>query len=202
MGSRVRSLLLSSSLLLLTPGIARAQARLTLDVRAGAAVPAGSFRNGPLEGGSIAAAPAFGLHFGLRRNRWLDLYAGFSQLRFGCAEDGCAGAGDLVSTMWDLGFHIRPRSGPWGPWLRVGAVMGGTEIELPGPLGEGGSGVVEEVSDLGIGGEFGFGWRVRLADSFGLSPGVRYTLVNQMLDRDVTFRMRYWVADLGLVVGF
>jgi hypothetical protein len=193
-------LLLMPSVLLSAPSAAEGQARLTLDVRGGVSVPSGSFETGPLEGGSIDAGPAFGLHFALRRNRWLDLYAGFSQTRFGCEEDGCAGAGDLVSTVWDLGFQVRPNASPWGPWLRVGVVVGGTEIELPPEGGD--SGVVEKVTDLGVGGEFGLGWHVRLADAFGLSPGVRYTHVNQRLDSDVTFRMRYWVADLGFILGF
>jgi hypothetical protein len=79
-------------------------------------------------------------------------------------------------------------------------VVGGTEIERAGSSEE--DPVVKEVSDLGVGGELGLGWRVRLADSFGLSPGIRYTHVNQRLDPDVTFRMRTWVVDLGLVLGF
>jgi hypothetical protein len=57
-------------------------------------------------------------------------------------------------------------------------------------------------SDVGVGGEAGIGVRVPLRDGVALSPGVRYALVNSRLDDDTLLRLRYWVADVGLVVGF
>jgi hypothetical protein len=195
---------------LLAPDPASAQARLSLELRGGWTLPAGSFTTGPREGGDIEGAPAFGLHFTLRRNRWLDLHAGFSQLRFGCEADGCVGEGELVSTAWDLGTHIRLRPGPWGPWIRVGLVLGGIELDLPEPAGppeppEGGArthGPLHVASDTGVGGELGLGWRIRLADGWGLNPGLRYSFLKSRADDGTAFRMRYWVADVGLVLGF
>lgn len=186
---------------LLGSGELSGQARLALDVRGGASIPAGSFTRGPRQGGDLDAAPAFGLHFDLRRGRWWGLYAGFSQLRFGCEDDGCRPGGELVSTTWDVGGHLRFRPGPWGPWARVGLVFARVESELPADPGSVADGV-DEPSKLGIGAEVGVGWRLRVADRLGVSPGVRYTRVDSRLDRDTRFRMRYWVADLGVVLGF
>ena len=196
---------LALSISAILPEAAEGQERLTLDLRAGASVPAGSFTTGPVSSGAIDAAPAFGLHFALRQNRWLDVYAGFSQLRFGCEADGCVGPGELVSTAWDLGFHVRPVMGPWGPWFRVGVVFAVLEASLPASSGgDPGVGSAPErfASSSSLGGEAGLGWRIRLADAIGLSPGIRYTQVNSRLDEDRMFRMRYWVADIGLVFGF
>jgi len=201
----VRSLLgLALAIAAILPEGAVAQARLTLDLRAGGSIPVGSFKTGPLSGGSIEAAPAFGLHFALRQSRWLDVYAGFSQLRFGCKADGCVDPGELVSTAWDLGVHVRPVAGPWGPWFRAGVVIAGIEANLPtGPGGAPGSGDgVPRTSGTSLGGEVGVGWRIRLANAVGLSPGIRYTRVDSRLDGDLRFDMRYWVADIGLVLGF
>lgn len=130
----------------------------------------------------------------------MGLYAGFSQLRFGCAEDGCRDGGELVSTLWDVGGYVRFRPGPWGPWSRLGVVFARVESELPAP------GAAQEgaapASDLGVGVEIGVGWRLRVADRLGVSPGLRYALVDSRLDADTVFHMRYWVADFGVVVGF
>lgn len=183
---------------LLHPGEVRGQARLAMEVRGGASIPAGAFTEGPRRGGELEAAPAFGLHFALRRNRWTGLYAGFSQLRFGCVDDGCREGGELVSTAWDLGGHLRFRPGPWGPWARLGVVFARVESELPPREGSG----PPPASELGVGGEAGVGWRIRLADRLGLNPGVRYTRLDSRLDEDTVFRMRYWVADVGVVLGF
>lgn len=133
----------------------------------------------------------------------MGLYAGFSQLRFGCVDDGCREGGKLVSTAWEVGGNLRLRSGPWGPWVRLGLALAHVESDYPA------SGAVEEpagsgsrASDLGVGGEVGVGWRIQVADGVGLAPGVRYARLDTRLDPDTVFRMRYWVAELGVVLGF
>ena len=57
-----------------------------------------------------------------------------------------------------------------------------------------------EVSDLGVGGELGAGFRVRLTERLGVNPGVRFALLNTRLEDGDLLRMRYWVVDVGLVV--
>lgn len=193
-------LLLSSSFLVAaTP--AEAQGRLTLELRGGVSVPSGGLGKGPLEAGELGAGPAFGMRFSLRRSRWVDLYAGFSELRFDCGADGCAGDGRLVSTVWNVGANLRARSGLWGPWLRVGLVAGAAEFETADPDG-GSTSTVSRVTDTGVGGEIGTGWRIRLADAWGVSPGVRYSRWDARVDEGTLYRMSYWVADLGLVLAF
>ncbi|HZD06339.1 MAG TPA: hypothetical protein VE173_15620 [Longimicrobiales bacterium] len=179
------------------------QAPLALEVQGGASIPVGPFTRGPRLEGSLDAAPAFGLYFTLRRNRWVGLYAGFSQLRFGCRDDGCTAGGALVSTAWEVGGHLRTSPGPWGPWIRLGLVLTRVESDYPAFAADGvGAASTHQVSDLGVGGELGVGWRIGLTDGVGVNPGVRYAQLDSRLDRDAVLRMRYWVVDLGVVLGF
>src|SRR5687768_14055983 len=137
---------------------ARAQETpLVIEIRAGAALPVGSFRTGPDRGGAIATAPSFGLHFLYRGPSGWGPYVGFSQHRFDCAADGCPGA-QYVATTWDIG--AQRTLGGWG-WLRAGVLFGRLEQELA-------------TSSLSMGAEAGAGLRFPLRGLMALTPGVRF----------------------------
>jgi hypothetical protein len=176
---------------------AAAQSVLVLDVRGGLGIPVGSFSTGPDSGGDVGPAASLGLQFVLRRGSHLGFYAGFTQVRFDCGEDGCPGEGVYVSTAWDLGVHVVPVDAPWSPWIRAGLVLARVERDFR----EGGE-VLQRVSDLGAGGEVGVGFRVPLGRRLTLRPGVRYTVVEADYGDAGTLRMRYLVVDVGLALGF
>lgn len=177
------------------PEPARAQAPLTVEARGGAILPVSGFRTGPEAGGDLAPGASLGVHFALERSGSLHLLFGFSQHRLDCSDDGCAGDGEYVATAWDLGARLDFGSGRAVPWVRVGVTVPRVERDRPEPLDH-------EVSDLGIGAEGGVGLRVGVAGRFHLSPGVRFGAADMGLPSGGTLRMRYVVADIGLVVGF
>jgi hypothetical protein len=187
----------------LTPaGAARAQdlPALVIEMRGGAALPVSSFRTGPDQGGEIVRAPTFGLHFVYRSSAGWGPYAGFSQHRFDCADDGCPGA-EYVATTWDLG--VQRTLGAYG-WIRVGVVFGRLEREfavagVPAADAEVG---VPGVSSLSLGAEGGAGARVPLRGRLALTPGVRYGWLNTRFRDDGLVRMRWVAADLGLAIAF
>ena len=180
--------------LALTAGALSAQGPLSLEVRAGGAAPVGSFHSRT----GAAAGASFGAHFTYVRSARRAFYVGFSQHRFGCRE-GCLPGGDLVSTGWGLGTRLTlsPLSAV-APWLRAGMVFDRVESR-PRADTEGGA---RTVSDLSLGGEVGGGATVRLGPRLSATPGVRYTLLNTRFREEGLVRMRYLVADLGLVIGF
>lgn len=158
-------------------------------------MPVSGFRTGPESGGDLAPGTSIGVHLALERSGGLHFLLGFSQHRMDCSDDGCAGDGEYVSTAWDLGARLDLGSGRAVPWIRVGVTVPRVERDRPEPLDA-------DVSDLGIGAEGGVGLRVSVAGRFHLSPGVRFGAVDLGLPPGGTLRMRYVVADIGLVVGF
>jgi hypothetical protein len=180
---------------LVAPTSARAQAPLALEVRGGAFVPVAGFRTGPEQGGRLGWGPSFGLGFALERSDGLHLLLGFSQHRVDCADDGCGGEGEYVSTAWDLGARLDMGSGVSVPWVRLGLTFPRVERNRPEPFDD-------DVTSLGLGAEAGAGVRLGVAGRFHLSPGIRFGLVDADLPSGGTLRMRYLAADVGLVVGF
>ena len=171
---------------------------LVIEMRGGAALPVSSFRTGPDQGGEIVRAPTFGLHFVYRSSAGWGPYAGFSQHRFDCADDGCPGA-EYVATTWDFGAQ---RTLGLHGWIRAGVLFGRLEREFAGagaPPGEGG---VAGVSSLSLGAEGGAGVRVPLRGRLALTPGLRYGWLNTRFRDDGLMRMRWVAADLGLAIAF
>ena len=166
---------------------------LVIEVRGGAALPVSSFRTGPDQGGDIVRAPTFGLHFVYRSSAGWGPYAGFSQHRFDCADDGCPGA-EYVATTWDFGGQRT--LGRFG-WIRAGVVFGRLEREFA--LGEG---ATAGVSSLSMGAEGGAGVRVPLRGRLALTPGARYGWLNTRFRDGALVQMRWVAADLGLAIAF
>ncbi len=166
---------------------------LAVEGRGGVALPVASFRTGPDQGGKIAPAPAFGVHFVYRGPSGWGPYVGFSQNRFGCRADGCP-RDHYVATDWDLGVQ---RTIGGAGWVRVGAVFGRVEryfetAETP----------LHRTSSLGVGVEAGVGLRVTLPGRIGLTPGVRYSSFNTRFPDDTPLRLRWVSADFGIAFGF
>ena len=171
-----------------------AQGPLSLEARVGASLPVGSYRSATL----AEPGPGFGLHFVYRRSARRSFYIGFDQHRFGCDPESCRGE-DLVSTGWTVGTRLRLRpETAFMPWLGLGMLFD----RLEGELGPADAALADQVSDLGLGGEVGVGALVRVGGRFSASPGVRYRLVNTRFDDAGLVRLRYLVADLGIVLGF
>lgn len=168
---------------------------LNVEARVGAAVPLSSFADGDGVGEGAGAGLGFGVEVTLGGGRRAG-YAGFSQLRFGCAEAGCPAGKPYVATGVNAGVRLALASGarviPW-----VGAGLLTTRVESPGvresPAG---------VSELGFGGEVSAGLWVRAGRSLALSPALRAARVGTDLPGGARLSLRYAVLDLGLALTF
>ena len=171
---------------------------LSVEGRGGMALPVASFASGPDQGGEIGRAPTFGLHFVYRGQSGWGPYVGFSQHRFDCAADGCpAGAGtsarEYVATSWDIG--TQRTVGRWG-WVRAGFLFGRLERDFAGPEGP-----LHRTSSLSLGVEGGLGLNVPIKGRVRLTPGIRYSWLNTRFRDDGFVRMRWFSADVGMVLG-
>ena len=195
-----RSLLVWTALLLgsaTLPGVASGQASLVIESRVGVSIPSGAFSEGP-GGGRLAEAPTVGIQFGLLGGRRTYVTVGFAQVRTDCSRDGCRSR--WVSTQWDAGVRVELTDGAAVPWIRAGIVTPSVEnvpvrLATDGPLQAG-------TSDRGWGGEFGAGMRFPLSERLSLSPGARWVAVDVGRTGEDDLQMRYWVADVGVVVAF
>jgi hypothetical protein len=181
--------------LMATAPEARAQSPLTLQGRVGAMVPVAGFRSGPGAAEELSAALSFGVAFALEGPGGRHLLVGFSQHRLRCRGGACGGEGEYVSTAWDVGYRFDFGSGARIPWARLALTFPRVEVD----------GVAAAESDatrLGIGVEAGAGLRFAVGGPFYLSPGVRFGAADADLRGPGRLRMRYLVADVGLVVGF
>lgn len=179
-----------------SPRAALAQASpLVIEARGGAAIPVSAFADGSRSGEGTSPGVSFGVDFALPGGGRFFPYVGFSQNRFKCQDAGCPAGGRYVAT----GFHggIRTAPLPTGlviPWLRVGVVTAHVETDAF-------SGVAAGRSEIGLGGEVGVGVHVG-SGPVALSPAVRFVAVNAELPGGALLRMRYLVADLGVVLAF
>ena len=178
---------------------------LQVEVRGGAAVPAQEFADPGGLAGEADPGASFGVHFSLAQGH-LSWYVGFSESRFACGGAACGE--DFVSTGWDLGVRLNLASGPVIPWIKIGTTAQIAEGRLTDPLLDPLPGEVVPTfpaeSSRAWGLEVGAGVMLRVAERFGLNPGVRYLTVNTSFSgRDVgALNIRAWVVDLGLVLGF
>lgn len=195
---RFPSVLLPVLLVAALPTQGAGQAPLVLDVRGGVAVPVATGESGPAT--KLEAGASYGLHLAFLRGPRSAFYVGFTQHRFGCGQGTCAEGGALVSTGWDVGTRLAFPLGALVPWIRLGVVFDRVEGDF-GDFG-GATAPVRRVSDLAAGAEAGIGAVAAVGGRFSVNPGVRYTVLNTRFPEEGLLRMRYLVADLGIVIGF
>jgi len=172
------------------------ESALVVEARGGLAVPVGSFATGSRPGEGTEPAASFGVDFALPGGGRLTPYVGFAQNRFGCADAGCASDGRYVATGFHGGFRIAPfPTGALIPWIRIGGVTTHVETDALGGANAG-------RTKLGVGGEVGAGIHIQGTSQIALNPAVRLAAVNAKLPGGSLLRMRYLVADLGLVLTF
>ncbi|NJD18425.1 MAG: hypothetical protein FIA95_03980 [Gemmatimonadetes bacterium] len=168
---------------------------LPVEARFGAAVPVSSFSGGAGIGEGATSGAGFGVEATLGAG-WRAGYAGFSQLRFGCRDAGCAEGDPYVATGVNAGLRIALAPGArLIPWVGVGALT--TRVESPGVRGS-----PEGVSALGFGGEVAGGLWVRASRYLALTPAVRVSRVGTELPGGERLSLRYVVVDLGLALTF
>lgn len=184
------------ALLPFAPDASAQAARFALEFRGGGTLPTAPFADGARPGEGAAAGPSFGLSFGVTARPGRTTMVGFSQHRFACEDAGCDPDGTWVATNVEIGFRYNLRVDPnLMPWIRVGGLT--TRVELDAHPD-----YRDALSDLGYGGEIGAGLLLAPNRTLAFSPGVRFTAVNTGLPGGGLLRMRYVVADLGLVVAF
>lgn len=171
-------------------------APLSVEARLGVAAPVSSFADGTSTGEGTSAGPAFGVEVAMGGTGWRTLYAGFGQLRFGCADAGCRSGEPYVATGVNAGVRLTlSRAHRLLPWIGVGALT--TRVESPGagasPAG---------VSTLGFGGEVAAGIWVAASRYLALAPAVRWSRVGTELPGGASLSLRYVVVDLGLALTF
>lgn len=172
-------------------------AALSVEWRGGVAVPLASFADGSEVGEGTGAGPAFGVEVAFRGGQGRrTLYAGFSQLRFGCDAAGCPAGEPYVATGVNAGLRLTLLpSHRVLPWIGVGALT--TRVESPGVRGS-----PPGVSTLGYGGEISAGLYLSVGRSVAFTPSVRFTGAGTELAGGAPLSLRYLVADLGLVLAF
>lgn len=171
-------------------------APLILEVHGGGVVPVGSFQDGSGPGEGTTAGSSLAVTFAIPSAGRRTLYAGFSQHRFGCEDAGCQPGGRYVATGFNVGlrFALLQRRGTI-PWIRIGAITTRVETgDLPG--------ADAGVSDLGFGGEIGFGVHIGANRAVALSPMLLASAIDSELPGGSTLSLRYLTAQLGVAVSF
>lgn len=169
---------------------------LSLQVRVGATVPAGGFRDPVTDwDGDGGEAVSFGAMLTLSRGRIVNPYLGIGEHRVSCDATTCGGERDLTLSGFDLGTRIFPLGrGSWAPWLRVGAVRYAIESSGPGTA-------EEETASGSWGVEAGAGLEIHVTGDLLVSPGARWIRMDGDLPSG-DLRFRSFVVDLGVVLGF
>jgi hypothetical protein len=199
----VRTLsLLAVSLLLLhaSPRGSWAQeGAFAFQIRGGGFVPLGELRNAH-EGweGKAGADVGFGMGFTFPLRGRVGTYLGFTQYRFSCDEELCPEGEAWKATGFDLALRF-----VMGGDRRVRTwVQGGLHTHRLESLVFQGEETTEIASRAGGGIEVGGGVLIRVGERASLAPGLRYGLGTVPFRGHEDVRLRYLVADLGLVIGF
>lgn len=170
---------------------------LVLELHGGAANPVDPFRRDLPSVDDPSTGFEYGARLALRTGGLVSLYAGFSQLRFGCGSAACPGDDDLISTGWELGLRLSGSVFGVEPLIQVGPVF--TKVEaVTGRSPE----AATEISDLAFGGEVGIGLAIPVATRVAVRPMVRFQAINAQLPQSGFFRLRHAVFELGLGFGF
>lgn len=174
-----------------------AQERPAVEVRAGAVVPMGGFRDGLVAATQLRSGPSFTVFLSIPRRERSTILLGFGQQHLGCSGSACGGAGTLVSTSWNAGMRWFFRPGRVGPWVRAALLLDRSEATF---LEDGSS--VRRASYLGIGAEVGAGVAYDIRERIRLLPGVRLAAIDTRFPDFGPLRMRYAVADVAVVFSF
>jgi len=171
-------------------------APLSVEARIGSAIPVSSFASGSGVGEGTTSGAALGVEVALGGAGWRTLYAGFSQLRFGCADAGCPEGEPYVATGVNAGVRVALHRGHRVlPWVGVGVLT--TRVESPGtPASDPG------VSSLGLGSEVSAGLWIGAGRSVAFVPAVRWSRVGTELPGGASLSLRYVVVDVGLALAF
>lgn len=203
-GARLNRLgvLVLTSISLLGPGpvpLGAQEGAFAFEIRGGAAVPISSFRSGD-EGwaGEIRGGPSFGMGFTFPAPGPFGLFLGFGQRRFECAGDGCRKGSTWESTGFDVALRLVVGSRRIRPWVRGG--LHTHRVEGQGVEGDGAA--IELKSEGGAGYEFGGGLLIAIGERTSVSPGFHYGSGSAPFPDRPDLRLAYFVADLGLVLGF
>lgn len=192
-----RTALLTLAAVALLPTTGAAQARWSLDVRAGAAFPTEDLGAVELDTGL-----GFEATVGYRLLPHLSAYAGWDWHRFG-AGDALATGGELEETGYAAGFRFEhPFAGETGNGpayrLRAGVTFNHLEVEDDG-------GDIVADSGHGAGFELGAGVTFPLGDEWRLAPGLRWRTLTRDLEagsvsEEVT--LSYLALEVGLTWWF
>lgn len=177
-------------------GLAAQDPVLTVSADPGITIPFGDFSSGTDPGEGVGSGASVGVTFTLHGDGWRSWYGGFSQKRFACEGAGCSVGDDYRATDFHLGvLAVLVRRRPIQPFLKLGAVTTRVETRsLPAPDGG--------VSDLGFGGEAGFGVGLKPQSLITVTPSVTATRVNSTLPGGESLQMRYLTATLAIVFRF
>ena len=197
----VQLVVLCSLIWLLVPvGAASGQeGAFAFELRGGGAFPLGSFRSGD-DGwaGEVRTSTAFGMGFTLPGPGPLGTYLGFGQRRFECREPTCPSGKEWTSTGFDVALRLVLGRGPVRRWLRGGF----HNLRLVGTVRDHDGGTARVTAAGGGGIEAGGGLLVSIGRRTSLSPGVRYGWGEVPFPGRGKMRLRYFAADIGLVLGF
>jgi hypothetical protein len=168
---------------------------LTVEARAGYAVPTGDFANSA-EGFVADAGPALGVAVVVHPIPALGVFVGYQQLRFGCAP--CAGAGlddsaVLAGTEGGLHVSIPVEFAGAVPWLRASALYHSLAF----------SGMGDRMTSdpaFGFGGAAGVS--VPVLGRLEVSPGIRFMAVPAHFDFTVLPDRSVDVTAVSFDLGF
>jgi hypothetical protein len=198
----LRSFLLTGSFLFLgfqVPGVLAAQeGTFAYQIRGGLTLPVLEFRKQD-EGWEGKASPgaSLAMGFNIPLAQPLGGYLGFSQHRYGCDRGVCPGGRSWISTGFDVALRVQLGEGRIRWWLQGGLHTHRVEARLMQ------DGAPRWVTSQGGGGyEAGGGILVQVGDRMSLAPGLRYGQGDIPFSDHPSLRLRYLVADVGLVVGF
>jgi hypothetical protein len=178
--------------------LAAQEGSFAFQIRAGGTHPVSAF-GGADAGweGHTTSGVTLGMGFTFPFYRVFDGYVGFSQYRFGCDPDLCPRGKDWISTGFDAALRLVLGRQRLRPWIQGGFHSQRLEGKLRVPEG------VETLrSDGGGGYEVGGGILVQVGERTSLAPGVRFGFGHVPFATRPTMKLRYLVADLGLVLGF
>jgi len=169
------------------------------EIRGGASLPVSSFRSGE-EGwaGEMREGASFDMGFTFPAPGPFGILLGFGQRRFSCEGQLCVQGGDWISTGFDVALRLVIGRSRVRPWLKGGLHTHRLEGTVLGDAGE----ANDTRSDGGAGFEAGGGVLIAIGERTSLSPGLRYGWAEVPFPTRSDLRLRYMVADLGLVVGF
>ncbi len=180
------------------PGPLAGQGGFAFQIRGGRTLSLADFRSED-EGweGRAGGGNALAMGFTFPLPGPLGAYVGFGQYRFACDEDVCPAGKDWISTGFDVALRAVLGQARIRSWLQAGF----HNHRVHGRVLEG-RGVRTTTSDGGGGFEVGGGLLIRIGQRTSLAPGVRYGEGNVPFPLDGRMRLRYLVADLGVLVGF